>query len=54
MLAGYLYNKLDPELICAERARNLCQDLNAIPTTFPAGMLAADNPCRVIRELTDI
>jgi maltose O-acetyltransferase len=30
MLAGELYDPLDPELVAArERARNLCQDLNA-------------------------
>lgn len=30
MLAGELYNPLDPDLVAArERARNLCQDLNA-------------------------
>jgi maltose O-acetyltransferase len=30
MLAGELYDPLDPELVCArERARDLCQDLNA-------------------------
>ncbi|MBE9103975.1 sugar O-acetyltransferase [Nostoc cf. edaphicum LEGE 07299] len=31
MLAGELYNKLDPELVRArDRARDLCQDLNAM------------------------
>jgi maltose O-acetyltransferase len=30
MLAGELYNPLDPELVCARnRGRDLCQDLNA-------------------------
>src|SRR4051794_22726286 len=30
MLTGELYDPLDPELVAArERARNLCQDLNA-------------------------
>jgi maltose O-acetyltransferase len=30
MLAGQLYDPMDPDLVCArERARNLCQDLNA-------------------------
>src|SRR5690242_17302761 len=30
MLAGEMYNPLDPELVAArERARDLCQDLNA-------------------------
>ena len=29
MLAGELYDPLDPELVRAGRARDLCQDLNA-------------------------
>ncbi|MEQ8853613.1 MAG: maltose acetyltransferase domain-containing protein [Gimesia sp.] len=33
MLAGELYDALDPELVQArERARDLCQDLNANQT----------------------
>jgi maltose O-acetyltransferase len=36
MLAGQLYDPLDPELVLArERARNLCQDLNATRETDP-------------------
>jgi len=40
MLAGELYDPLDPELIRArERARDLCQDLNATvrPIRMPGG-----------------
>ena len=52
MLAGQLYDSLDPELV---RARDLCQDLNASVVTrdIPAGVFAAGNPCRVIREITE-
>ena len=33
MLAGELYDPFDPELVRArERARDLCQDLNATPS----------------------
>ena len=38
MLAGELYDPLDPELVQArERARDLCQDLNATRETGPGG-----------------
>ena len=37
MLAGQLYDPLDPELVRARaRARRLCQDLNATRETDPA------------------
>jgi maltose O-acetyltransferase len=39
MLAGELYDPLDPELVRArERARDLCQDLNA--TLLRSGVVA--------------
>jgi maltose O-acetyltransferase len=46
MLAGLLYDPLDPELVRArERARDLCQDLNA---TREADQEAR---CRILKEL---
>jgi maltose O-acetyltransferase len=46
MLAGELYDPLDPELVAArERARNLCQDLNATREADQAGRR------RILREL---
>ncbi|HJT78921.1 MAG TPA: maltose acetyltransferase domain-containing protein [Gemmataceae bacterium] len=61
MLAGKLYDPLDPELVRArERARDLCQDLNATREAdqearrrILEGVFAAGNPCRVIREITE-
>lgn len=52
MLAGELYDPLDPELVAArERARDLCRALNDT-RDIPEGMFAAGNPCRVIREVS--
>jgi hypothetical protein len=103
MLAGALYDPLDPELVAGrQRARDLCQTLNAtregeadarrailrelfgeigadvwvggaalilpgvrigsrtvigagsvVTRDVPDGVLAAGNPCRVIREITE-
>jgi maltose O-acetyltransferase len=57
MLAGALYNPLDPELVAARaRARDLCQDLNRSresDNTARRRILRElfDNPSRVIRAI---
>ena len=62
MLAGELYNSLDPELVSARnRARDLCQaNIGAravigagsvVTRDVPEATFAAGNPCRVIRSI---
>lgn len=59
MLAGENYDPLDAELVAArERARDLCQDLNATRESqrqerrrILIDLFAAGNPCRVIRPI---
>ena len=49
MLAGELYDPLDPELVAArDRARDLCQDLNA--TREGEQRRAAAHPARALRQ----
>lgn len=62
MLAGELYNSLDPELVTARnRARDLCRENigaravigagSVVTRDVPEATFAAGNPCRDIRSI---
>jgi maltose O-acetyltransferase len=59
MLAGELYDAMDPELAAArERARGLCARINGLPhddarrrESLQQLLGAGGNPCKVVRPL---
>jgi hypothetical protein len=47
MLAGELYDPLDPQLVAGRRRARLLFKTRDVP----GGVFAAGNPCRVVREV---